>query len=155
MGRLDGAERRYRLGLDVGAKLVRGSRVPVGTYALQVERRELALNLVIEREIELDRLACLAVVQRGARLSEVVVAVVAEVNNLAAELCLQPTGRGDLGVEEATGEKAARLLSEANDRVGNHGLAGTSARAASGPSAAWIARLKATHAAQPITLYQR
>ena len=155
MGRLDGAERLDPAGVDVGAELKGGARVPVGTDALEVQRRELALHLVVEGEIELDRLARLAVVQGGAGLAEVVVAVVAEVDDLAAELCLESPGRGDLGVEVAPGEEAARLLSEADDGVGGHGLVGTSARAAPGPSAAWIARLKATHAAQPIRLYQR
>ncbi len=152
---LDAAERLDPAGVDVGAELVRGAGLPVGADALEVQRRELALDLVLEREVELDRLARLAVAQGGAGLAEVVVAVVAEEDDLAADLRLEPPRRGDLGVEVAPGEEAARLLAEADDGGGSHGFVVASARDSPGPSAAWSTRLKPTHAAQPIRLYQR
>ena len=92
--------------------------MPVGADALEVQRRELPLHLVVEGEVELERLARLAVAQGGAGLAEVVVAVVAEEDDLAADLGLEPPRRGDLGVEVAPGEEAAGLLAEADDRGG-------------------------------------
>ena len=114
---LDGAERLGPLGADVGADLVGGAGLPVGADALEVQRRELPLHLVVEGEVELERLARLAVAQGRAGLAEVVVAVVAEEDDLAADLRLQPPRRGDLGVEKAPREEAARLLAEADDGV--------------------------------------
>ena len=89
-------------------------------------------------------------------LAEVVVAVVTEEDDLAADLRLEPPRRGDLGVEVPPGEKAARLLAEADDGGGHvMGSSVASAGDRPGPSAAWSARLKPMHAAQPIRLYQR
>ena len=115
---LDGAECLDPAGVDVGAELVGGAGVPVGADPLEVQRRELPLDLVVEGEVELDRLARLAVAQGGAGLAEVVVAVVAEEDDLAADLRLEPPRRGDLGVEVAPREEAARLLAEADDGRG-------------------------------------
>ena len=133
--------------------------MPVGADSLEIQRRELPLHLVVEGEIELERLARLAVPQGRAGFAEVVVAVVAEEHDLAADLGLEPPRRGDLGVEVAPGEEAAWLLAEADDRAlcvdRGHGFALASAGGGPGPSTAWIARLKPTHAAQPIRLYQR
>ena len=58
--------------------------MPVSPNPLEVKRRELALDLVLEGEIELDRIARLAVVQGCAGFAEIVVAVVTEIDNLAA-----------------------------------------------------------------------
>ena len=77
--------------------------------------------------------------QRRAGLAEVVVAVVAEEDDLAADLGLEPPGRDDLGVEVAPGEEAAWLLAEADD--GRCAVMRSWVRAlraaVPGPSAAW------------------
>ena len=91
--------------------------LPAGGDALEEQRRELALDLVVEGEIEPDRLAGLAVAQDGLGLARIVVAVVAEEDDLAADLGLEPPGRLDLGDEEAPREKPAGLLAEADDRA--------------------------------------
>ena len=100
--------------------------------ALEVQRRELALELVGEGEVELDRLARLAVAQDRAGLAEVVVAVVAEEDDLAADLRLQPPRRLDLGDEEPPREEAARLLAEADDGVAVMASGSASARRGAG-----------------------
>ena len=120
---------------------------------LEVERRELALDLVLEGEVERAGLPGLAVPQRGLRLPRVVVAVVAEEDDLAAELGLEPAGREDLGRKEPPREEPARLLAEADDRA--RLMPWPAPRPAPGPIAAWRTRLNAMQAAQPMTLYQR
>ena len=123
--------------------------------ALEVERRELALELVLEREIELDRLAGLAVAQGGPGLAEVVVAVVAEEDDLAADLGLQPPGRRILATRKRRGKNPHGCWPKQMTGLAVMASARASARAGPGPSAAWSTRLNSTQAAQPITLYQR
>src|SRR5450432_1124770 len=45
------------------------------------------------------------------------IAIVKEEDDLAADLLLQPARRRNLGVEKSFGEKSARLLAEADDRL--------------------------------------
>ena len=88
------------------------------------------------------------------RLARVVVAVVAEEDDLAADLRLQPPRGLDLGDEEAPREEAARLLAEADDGLVAHAARVTS-RGVRGPSTACSDRLTTMQMAHPITLYQR
>ena len=92
--------------------------------------------------------------QRRLRLAGIVVAVVAEIDDLAAELGPQPSRGLDLGEEEPAGEEPARLLAEADQR--SHGKAWLGVAASPrAPIAAWRTRLSSTQAAHPIKLYQR
>jgi hypothetical protein len=54
--------------------------------------------------------------QDGVCLPRIVVAVVAEENDFAANLALQPPGRLDFGKQVALRKKPARLLAKTNDR---------------------------------------
>jgi hypothetical protein len=54
--------------------------------------------------------------QNGFRLARVVVAVVAEENDFAANLALQPSRRLDFCKQVALQEEPARLLAKTNDR---------------------------------------
>ncbi len=101
------------------------------------------------------RLAGLAMAQGGLRFARVVVAVVVEEDDLAADLRLQPPGRLDFGDEESLREKPARLLAEADDRGAGHGVDDVLAGVAVGPDVAWMIRLNNTQAAHPMKLYQR
>ena len=118
-----------------GRQLAGGVVAPAGGHALQEERREFALQLVLEGEIEPARRAGLAVAQDGLRLARIVVAVVAEEDDLAAELRLQPPRGPDLGEEEPAGKEAARLLAETDD--GAHDNAETGAAVPRAPMTAW------------------
>src|SRR5262249_5214779 len=159
------AERRHRrrpdrpegvdqIPLDVVRQLEQGPARPLRGDALGVEGRELPLDLVGDGEVEVGRLPGGAMAQDRAGLAGVVVAVVVEEHDAAADLRLQPPRRPDLGHEEAPREEPARLLAE-----GDHRLVAHAARLASlgvrGPTAAWSARLPAMQMAHPITLYQR
>ena len=121
---------------------MRRAGVPVGQDPLQVERRELALDLVVEGEVELDRLARLAVTQRRAGLAEVVVAVVAEEDDLAADLRLEPPRRRDLGERKRRGKKPQGCWPKQMTGVAVMVVGTASARAGRVPSAAWSTRLK-------------
>gem|GEM_PF-5961616 len=107
------------------------------------------MNLILEREIELVRLVCLVVVQDGSGFSKIVIAIVAEVDDLASDLLLKPLGGLDLGDQEPLGEETARLLPKADNRTVHD---------ANSPRRFKIAcrtPAKARHNAQPMTLYQR
>ena len=58
--------------------------------------------------------------QNGLRFSRVVVAVMAEENDFAADFLLQPPGRLDFGEQEPSREKPARLLAETDYRCRTH-----------------------------------
>src|SRR5262249_58223813 len=131
-----------------------GPGVLVGGDGLGVERGEVALQLVDDREVEVRRLVCRSMAQDRAGLPGIVVAVVAEINDAAADLGLQPPRGPDLRHQETPREEPAGLLAERDDRLDTH-LARTSSARARGGKIACIATLKATHAAQPMMLYQR
>ena len=100
---------------DVIRQLERGFVLPAGGNLLEVLRRKFPLDPVFEGEVELGRLIGFAMAQDGLRLARVVVAVVAEINDFAADFRLQPPGRLDFGNQEPPREKPARLLAETND----------------------------------------
>ena len=91
--------------LDVRSELARGVLAPAGRDHLQVERRELALNLVLESEIHRERLSGLAMAQRCLRFSRIVIAVVEEEHDLTADLLLQPPRGDEFGVQKLRGKK--------------------------------------------------
>ena len=98
--------------------------MPVGGNALEVERRELALDFVLEGEVKLRRLIGLAVAQDGLGFARIVIAVVAEEHDLAADLRLQPPRGLDFGDEKPPREKSAGLLAKTDDRGCAHAAAG-------------------------------
>src|SRR5712691_4213264 len=129
-------------------------RMPIGRDALGVERRELALELAGDREVEMRGPTGRTMAQDGACLAWIVVAVVAEVHDAPADLRLQAPRGPDLGHEEPPREEAAGLLAERDDRLRAHPARPSSARARGGRTAC-SATLNAMHAAQPMRLYQR
>ena len=112
--------------LHVVRELEQRPGLPVRGDALRVERRELPLELAGDREVQLRRLAGLAMAQDRPRLARIVVAVVAEEDDSPADLRLQPPGGLDLGDEEPPREKAAGLLAESDDRLRAHAARPTS-----------------------------
>jgi hypothetical protein len=60
--------------------------------------------------------------EEGLGFARIMVAVVVEKNNLAADFRLQLAGRLDFRKQEPPREKPARLLAETNDRRGGHDL---------------------------------
>jgi hypothetical protein len=107
---------------DIIRQLEQRLAVPVAGNALEVKRREFSLEPVFEGEVELRRLAGLAMAEERLGFARIMITVVVEENNFTADLRLQPAGRLDFGDEEAFREKPARLLAETNDRRGGHDL---------------------------------
>src|SRR2546427_9304683 len=126
--------------------------VPVGGDALGVEWGELALEFADDGEVQVRGLGRGAMAQDGACLAWIVVAVVAEVHDTAADFRLQASRGADLGHEKPPREEAAGLLAERDDWLRTHPA--RSARARGGRSAC-RATLKPVHAAHPRRLYQR
>src|SRR5204863_9287053 len=122
--------------------------------ALGIERRELPLHLARDGEVEVGEVAARPMAQDRACLARVVVAVVAEEYDAPAELGLQPPRRPDLGDEEAAREEPTRLLPERDDGGVAHAARPSAAPGGDG-STACSRRLNATHATQPMRLYQR
>jgi hypothetical protein len=81
----------------------------------EVLRRKFPLEPVFEGEVELRRFIGFAMTQDGLCFARVVVAVVTEENNFAADFLLQPPRCLDFCIEKASRKKSARLLSETND----------------------------------------
>src|SRR6185312_7955020 len=90
--------------------------VPVGGDTLGVEGRELALEFADDGEVQVGELTRRAMAQDRACLARIVVAVVAEIHDTAADLRLQASRGPDLGHEEPPREEAAGLLAERDDR---------------------------------------
>src|SRR3954454_21645402 len=110
----------------------------------QVKRRELLLDLVFEIEVQRDLAAGMAITNRGNRLTRVVVAVVVKEDNLAADLLLHAARGDNFRVEKAFRKKAARLLTETDNRIAHAGR--KTVRCKTGASN--------RTAAQPMALYQ-
>src|SRR5205814_6758080 len=138
-------------GRDVARQLPRGFRLPVGDQALRVQRGELFLNLVGELEIERVFAAGVTFAQHRGRLSGIVVAVVKKENDLAADFALKPASGDNFCEKKSFRKKAARLLTEADDRRAH------CAAARSRPQNRVFSKIQAKRrtAAQPIRLYQR
>ncbi len=140
---------------DVIRQLEQRFVLPARGNVFEVKRGKFTLDSIFEREVELGRFAGLAMAEERLGFARIMVAVVAEENNFAAHLPLQPAGRLSFRKQEPSREKSARLLAEANDRRGGHDLDGAGADPGFGPSTAWMSRLSSTQAAQPRRLYQR
>src|SRR2546423_652567 len=138
-------------GRDVARQLPRGFRLPVRDQAFRIQRRELFLNLVGELEIERVFAAGVTFAQHRGRLSRIVVAVVKKENDLAADFALKPTSANDFREQKSFRKKAARLLTEADDRRAH------CAAARLRPRNRVFSKIQAKRstAAQPIRLYQR
>src|ERR1035437_569881 len=108
--------------------------MPVLRNAFEIERREFSLEFVCEREIKPRRLAGLAMAQGGLRFSRIVVAIMIEEKDLAADFRMQSPGRLDFCKQEPPRKKSARLLTEANDGRRHHDVASALAGGLVGPS---------------------
>jgi hypothetical protein len=96
--------------------------VPIRANTLEIERGEFALDLIVEREIQLNGFPGFAMVQRGACFSRVMIAVVIEENKFTADFRLEPTRGSDLCDQVTPRKKTARLLAKADYRRGAHAL---------------------------------
>jgi len=129
--------------------------LPARGNVFEVKRGEFPLEPVFEGEVELRRLAGLAMAEEGLGFARIMIAVVVEKNNFTADLRLQPAGGLDFRSQEPFREKPARLLAETNDGRGGHDLGGAGAIRSPGPSHTWRTALNSTQAAHPTRLYQR
>ena len=77
---------------------------------------------ILEGEIESRQFAGFSMTQDGLGFTWIVVAVVVEEHDLAAEFRLEPPRSTDFRDQEAAREKAARLLAEADEGGGAHGV---------------------------------
>jgi hypothetical protein len=105
---------------DVIRQLEQRLVLPAGGNLFKVKRRKFPLDFVHEGEIQCCRFIGLAMTQDSLRFPRVMVAVVTEKNDLAANFLLQPPGRLDFGKQEPSREKPARLLAETDDRFRTH-----------------------------------
>ncbi len=71
--------------------------VPFREHAFQIKRRIFALNLVGERKVHLARRARIVVAQNGFGFARVVIAIVIEEDDFAADFALQTPRRVKLG----------------------------------------------------------
>src|SRR5262245_10442548 len=121
---------------DISRKLARSFLVPLGKNTLRIQRGKLLLDPILKLKIQSDFLIVVVISQNGTCLAWVMIAVVTEKNDFAAEFLLQAAGRCNFGEQESLGKKSARLLAETNNRM-IHGserasCAGGSFRAAKG-----------------------
>ena len=77
-----------------------------------MKRGKLPLDFVLEREIQVGRFVGFAMAQDGFCFTRIVIAVVAEENNFAANFFLQPPRCLDFGKQKSFWEKPAGLLAE-------------------------------------------
>jgi hypothetical protein len=91
--------------------------LPLGQDSLRIQWRKLLLNLIRELEIQGIFAPGVPLVQNCNRLAAIVIAVMKEEHDLAANFSLQPARGRDLGVEKSLRKKAARLLPETDDRL--------------------------------------
>ena len=108
---------------DVIGQLQRGLFLPAGGNFFEMQRREFALDFVFESKIEVRRLVGFAMAQNGFRFARIVVAVVKEENNFAADFFLQPPRGLDFGNEKSFRKKSARLLAKTDDGCAAHAVA--------------------------------
>jgi hypothetical protein len=94
--------------------------VPGWDNAFEKKRREFPLELVLECEIEWERLAIFAMAENGLEFARIMVAVVEKEDDLTADLVAQLSGGAHFGIEKTLGKKPARLLAETDDRRGAH-----------------------------------
>ena len=142
---------------DIGRKLHRDLGLPLRQHPLQVQRRVFPLELVFAN-VKFSSIGSpeLAVPQERSGLARVVVAVVIEEDDLAADLLLQPARRPILATRNRLGKNphgcwpkqmtGAGLMMPASS--GRRSVARADQRLQTPGSAA-------TQAAHPMTLYQR
>lgn len=110
--------------------------MPARGNAFEILRREFPLEPVGKGEVKMGRLVSFAMTHRYTGFPRVVVAVMAEKNNLASDLFLQPAGGADLRNEVSLREEPTWLLAKANDRFGTHAADDLPADLPTGPIAA-------------------
>ena len=98
-------------------KLARSFLVPPRQNTFGVERRELLLDPIRELEIYCDIPLVLFVSQNSDRFARIMIAVVKEKDDFAANLLLETSSRHDFSDQKSLGKKSARLLAETNNRV--------------------------------------
>src|SRR5262249_55433780 len=91
--------------------------VPFGDDAFRIERGKLLLDSILELKIQSYFLVATLVQQNGTCLARVMVAVVTEKDDFAADLFLQPASSRNFSEQESLWKKSARLLAETNNRV--------------------------------------
>jgi hypothetical protein len=125
--------------------------MPILGDSLEIEGGEFSLELVFESEVEFEWVVRFSMAKDGFGFARVMVAVVVEEDDFAADFGLQAAGGLDFGEEEAPGKESAGLLAETDDGGGCH----TVGAACSLPIMVWMAALNNMQAAQPMKLYQR
>lgn len=129
--------------------------LPAFRDAFEMQRRKFPLKTVGESEIQLRGFPGFAMAQECPGLARIVVAVVVEEDDLAADFFLESACGVNFSGEKSFREKSTWLLAEANDGGWTHGTDNTGAASSVGPRAVWIIRLNSTQMAHPIKLYQR
>jgi hypothetical protein len=93
--------------------------MPARKNALCIERRELLLNRVQESEINAMFTTRMSFSQDRYRLARIMITVVKEKHDFAANFLLKLSGGDNLGIEKSFWKKAARLLPETDNRRGH------------------------------------
>src|SRR5262245_38748997 len=102
---------------DVTRKLARRLLVPFWKNAFGIERGKLLLDPILELKIQSYFFVGMLVSQNGSCLARVMIAVVKEKNDFAADLLLQMASRRNFSEQESLGKKSVRLLPETNNRL--------------------------------------
>jgi hypothetical protein len=79
------------------------------------QRREFSLGLALEGKIQQQRLIVFSMTQQGFRFAGVVIAVVKEKDDFAADFGFEASRGLDFRIQKAFGEEPARLLAETDD----------------------------------------
>ena len=106
---------------DVIGELEDGFFVPAIGDLFEVLWRKFSLDPIFERKIQEGGFVGFAMTKDCLGFSRVVIAVVAEEDDLAADFGSKAAGSPDFGGEKAFRKESARLLAEANDGWWTHG----------------------------------
>ena len=117
---LDRFEVIDQLGSNVVRELAGKPHLPFRQDSLRMQWRKLFLDLIRELEIQGIFTSRVSFAQHCDRLAAIMIAVVKKEDDLAANLLLQPARGRDFGVEKSLRKKAARLLTEADNRLAHH-----------------------------------
>ncbi len=98
--------------IDVIWQLPRRFILPAVGDFFQIKRRKFALDTVSKGEVKLRRLAGLTMTQESSRFAGIVIAVVEEENNLAANFTLEPKRGLDFCNKENASEKIRRVAGQ-------------------------------------------
>src|SRR5262245_19079572 len=101
----------------ISRKLARSFLVPFRKNTLRIQRGKLLLDPILELKIQSCFLIFVLISQNGTCLTWVMIAVVTEKNDFAADLLLQTAGGRNFSEQESFGKKSAGLLAETNNRM--------------------------------------